>query len=449
MKLFYSMCCLLLAMVCSTTTALADNEKYGVNFEKNDTVKSKYVKSLTFNGQTLQVFDGTKPKKYVDMTSSDFIATAGAIVNFDGDFVGTWQQAYVYIDYNNDGEFAYTAQQGKNLKVPQDANSELVSYSGFGDNGITFNSNQEACKPSDNPNGKIPPFQLPYSLKAGDYRLRVKLDYNNLDPKGANTTFQVVDLTLHIESGDAAKYLVNFSKTAVSGSKGQGNYHLKSFTLGDYSFSVQPEIDVNKGWPVYYDLTAKDTVTFRRGAEVSVDVDYTKPSWLAAYLFIDWDKDGIFSNDLDSVDAKNYKGETIQRYFAKQNAELVTFFNYRNYDSKGNWCESNLAPNGKIPSFLVPRTREVRNGSYRARLVLQSQESNDPGGYIGSDYDIRNVGVMVDFVFQVGTPTTTGVISAKSEADNANAPVYNLQGQRVTPDRPGIYIRNGKKFVVK
>lgn len=449
MKLFYPICCLLLVMACSTTTALADDEKYGVNFDKNDTVKAKYVRSLTFNGQTLQVYDGTKSKKYVDMTSSAFIATAGSIVNFDGDFVGTWQQAYIYIDYNNDGSFAYTAQQGKNLKVPQDASSELVSFSGFGDNGITFNSNQETCKPSDNPNGKIPSFQLPYSLKAGDYRLRVKIDYNNLDPKGSGSTFQVVDLTLHIDNAAALEYLTNFPKTAVSGSRGKGNYHLKSFTLGDYSFSVQPEINVNKDWPVYYDLTAVDTVTFRRGSEVTVDVDYTKPSWLAAYLFIDWNKDGKFSNDLDSVETKNYKGETIQRFFVKPNSELVTFFNYRNYNSKGSWCESNLAPNGNIPSFLVPRTRDVRNGSYRARLVLQSQQSNDPGGYVGSDYDIRNVGVMVDFIFQVGTPATTGIVGMRAEVDNANGPVYNLQGQRVTPNRPGIYIRNGKKFVVK
>ena len=32
-------------------------------------------------------------------------------------------------------------------------------------------------------------------------------------------------------------------------------------------------------------------------------------------------------------------------------------------------------------------------------------------------------------------------------ADDANAPVYNLAGQRVTPDTKGILIKNGKKFV--
>ena len=32
-------------------------------------------------------------------------------------------------------------------------------------------------------------------------------------------------------------------------------------------------------------------------------------------------------------------------------------------------------------------------------------------------------------------------------ADNANAPVFNLAGQRVSKDAKGILIQNGKKFI--
>jgi hypothetical protein len=36
------------------------------------------------------------------------------------------------------------------------------------------------------------------------------------------------------------------------------------------------------------------------------------------------------------------------------------------------------------------------------------------------------------------------------EAEADHAPWYDLQGRRVSaPTRPGIYIRNGKKFIVK
>ena len=47
---------------------------------------------------------------------------------------------------------------------------------------------------------------------------------------------------------------------------------------------------------------------------------------------------------------------------------------------------------------------------------------------------------------------TTGIQTIKTvneKAVDANAPIYNLAGQRVTKDAKGILIQNGKKFVVK
>ena len=49
-----------------------------------------------------------------------------------------------------------------------------------------------------------------------------------------------------------------------------------------------------------------------------------------------------------------------------------------------------------------------------------------------------------------GTVTAISGINADNNADDANAPVYNLQGQRVSGNLPGgVYIKNGRKFVVK
>ncbi len=47
-------------------------------------------------------------------------------------------------------------------------------------------------------------------------------------------------------------------------------------------------------------------------------------------------------------------------------------------------------------------------------------------------------------------PTVTNVTTLPSEYDN-NAPVYNIHGMRLNPDdlQPGIYIRNGKKVLIK
>lgn len=47
------------------------------------------------------------------------------------------------------------------------------------------------------------------------------------------------------------------------------------------------------------------------------------------------------------------------------------------------------------------------------------------------------------------TPGTSGIDNIKATAENADAPVYNLAGQRVSKDTKGMLIRNGKKFIVK
>ena len=47
--------------------------------------------------------------------------------------------------------------------------------------------------------------------------------------------------------------------------------------------------------------------------------------------------------------------------------------------------------------------------------------------------------------------TATSIKNIDSEVVESNAPVYNLQGQRVNGNNltPGIYVKAGKKFVVK
>ena len=49
---------------------------------------------------------------------------------------------------------------------------------------------------------------------------------------------------------------------------------------------------------------------------------------------------------------------------------------------------------------------------------------------------------------ELGKPALTAIQSVvrASEPDNA---IYNLSGQRVVNPRKGIYIKNGKKFVIK
>ena len=43
----------------------------------------------------------------------------------------------------------------------------------------------------------------------------------------------------------------------------------------------------------------------------------------------------------------------------------------------------------------------------------------------------------------------TGIQDVHSDFSPANNRYYNLNGQQVEPNRPGIYIRNGRKYVIK
>ena len=49
---------------------------------------------------------------------------------------------------------------------------------------------------------------------------------------------------------------------------------------------------------------------------------------------------------------------------------------------------------------------------------------------------------------ELGKPASTGIQSFSNVA-NRDGAIYNLSGQRVLSPRKGIYIKNGKKFIVK
>ena len=54
-----------------------------------------------------------------------------------------------------------------------------------------------------------------------------------------------------------------------------------------------------------------------------------------------------------------------------------------------------------------------------------------------------------DAIEVIITSTTTGITKVIEVEPAANAPIYNIAGQRVNNATKGIYIQNGKKFIVK
>lgn len=144
--------------------------------------------SLTIDGKTFTapIAQQTNKLLYQDLTNHTFYVKPGqTITPALGYTTKDWMHAYAYIDYNNDGKFEATL---KADGTPAEG-SEIVSYNGYnGATGSFINSTGAAIASNGNlgaPNcGKMPAFTIPANLEPGMYRMRLKLDWNSIDPMG-------------------------------------------------------------------------------------------------------------------------------------------------------------------------------------------------------------------------------------------------------------------------
>ncbi len=116
---------------------------------------------------------------------------------------------------------------------------------------------------------------------------------------------------------------------------------------------------------------------------------------------------------------------------------------------------------GEIFSFQATITADVAavDGTYEVRLYNISYSAPSVPAAEMADFNVteenndgRSYGVSGEFTklettFNLTIGEGTGINSIN--ADNVNAPVYNLAGQRVSKAQKGIFIQSGKKVAVK
>lgn len=163
--------------------------------------------------------------------------------------------AYVYVDWDQNGVFEYLLNDNGS---PAD-NSEIMSYS-YATNrnslGHLINSRPDSMS--------LPTFIVPENIKPGVYRMRVKIDNDNIDPSGSDhithTGGSITDLMLNIHSADIAvnDNQLNGEVLAADGSK------LNSFPsrLGhDFPVKIAPERGFrSEGLTVRYGHLSGDSV---------------------------------------------------------------------------------------------------------------------------------------------------------------------------------------------
>ena len=183
------------------------DEKYPVSFDKTALNTSAHGRMLnSFSLQQTGKDKQTKSVKtskaaYEDHTADEpFTVEAGSELTASFDYTGEWMHSFVYIDFDNDGDFSYKEgqwnQTGTDLvafsfySLDSNPKNDTSGYNSVGDE-LTGDARNTYAAPS---------FKAP--AKAGEYRIRFKFDWNCILPAGSSTILEdgggVWDATLKV-----------------------------------------------------------------------------------------------------------------------------------------------------------------------------------------------------------------------------------------------------------
>ena len=183
------------------------DEKYPVSFDKTALNTSAHGRMLnSFSLQQAGKEKQTKSVKtskaaYEDHTADEpFTVEAGSELTASFDYTGEWMHSFVYIDFDNDGDFSYKEGQW------DQTGTDLVAYSFYSLDSNPKNDTSGYNSVGDELTGDArntyaaPSFKAP--AKAGEYRIRFKFDWNCILPGGSSTILEdgggVWDATLKV-----------------------------------------------------------------------------------------------------------------------------------------------------------------------------------------------------------------------------------------------------------
>lgn len=104
-------------------------------------------------------------------------------------------------------------------------------------------------------------------------------------------------------------------------------------------------------------------------------------------------------------------------------------------------CVSPQGANGDITWF------NAYEGDTSLTFTIDDTAVSEDVTHIYIKCEAGNSTAVINSITRSGVTTGISAVEVEDAADNA--PIYNLQGQRVTKDTKGILIQNGKKFVNK
>ncbi len=212
-----------------------------------------------------------------------------------------------------------------------------------------------------------------------------------------------------VDSSSSMNYAVSVSLTDADG-------HQQQYPSGSPSEDLLSK-------KAYLDATGIAVFDVTAGQEYTPYVDY-KSDWMHAYAYIDYDRNGEFTYQLD--------GNQVA-----EGSELVAFSAYSPdytggttgtwYDSKGNRLgDINAGNTITMPSFTIPS--DLQSGRYRMRFKIDWY-SLDAAGNNATDNAIwNNGGAIVDVILNV---TGSNDVSVKL-ANSRNGNIQDSNGNAIT-----------------
>ena len=182
-------------------------DDYAINFDKDALNTSAHGRMLnSFSLQQAGKEKQTKSVKtskaaYEDHTADEpFTVDAGSELTASFDYTGEWMHSFVYIDFDNDGDFSYKEGQW------DQTGTDLVAFSFYSldsnpkNDASGYNSVGEELTGDARNTYAAPSFKAP--AKAGEYRIRFKFDWNCILPGGSSSILSdgggVWDATLKV-----------------------------------------------------------------------------------------------------------------------------------------------------------------------------------------------------------------------------------------------------------
>lgn len=191
---------------------------YPINFDSGQkpTRSDRSLSKLTFTSTGEDAYDVAVPTTtvYSNLTDEATVkAKAGGSVTVKMTYKGAWMSGYVYVDWNNDGQFTPVISDNRPT-----GESELVSYTflnGYNSQGSSQSNGNSVV------NGVItcPSFTIPDNIHPGIYRMRLKVDWNSDDAGGNSDPTNL----LTANGGAVVDVLLNVHEEEVSISANQLN----------------------------------------------------------------------------------------------------------------------------------------------------------------------------------------------------------------------------------